>query len=892
MSLLRNITTGLRSLFRKERVEGELDEELRGFLEMAADEKTKQGMSDKDALRQVRLERGNLEVAKEAVRAATWESLLEMCWQDLRYCLRMMRRYPGFTAVAILTLALGVGANTALFSVVNGVLLNPLPYEQPDRLVTINSRTAQIPRDSISYPNFLDWRRDNHSFSALAAFCSQNFNLTGMGDAERLKANRVSAAFFPILGVKPIVGRAFTEEEDQLGGAPVALISEGLWRSKFGSSPDALGKPITLDGTLYTIVGVIPASFHFENDSFFNNGEVYVPIGQWNHPIFRDRRASMGAAAVGRMKPGVTLQQAASDMNAVAAHLGEVYPDSDKNSGIALLPLKENLVGDIRSFLLMLLTAVAFVLLIACANVANLLLARSTTRTREFALRTALGASPGRVVRQLLTESVLLALAGGILGMFMAAWGTKAAIRALPEALPRAEEIHLDGRVLLFNLAASVIAGILFGLVPAIKSSRADIQETLKETGRGGSGARHRTQTIFVAAEMALALVLLAGAGLMTRSLANLWSVDPGFDAHNVVSFNLASAQPFGPTPSATQSAFRQLRAAISAVPGVQAASLTVASSPMGGNSSLPFWLEGEAKPATQAEMKPSYVYITQPDYLKVMKISLKRGRFLSDSDNENTPLVIAIDDQFAKLYFGDKDPVGKHVNFDVFNIAVEIVGVVGHVKQTGLDSDTTDSIQAQCYLPLAQVPPSVLSLVDRSSSAVVRTDRAPLAAMKSISNAVQKTNGQIVVYGAETMSDVISDSLAAKRFAMVLLGVFAALAMLLSSIGIYGVISYVVGERTHEIGIRMALGAERGNVVRMVLRQAGKMVLIGVGIGLVAAFGLSRLMASMLFGVSPSDPAILMGVALLLAGVSLLSCSLPALRATRVDPIIALRYE
>jgi predicted permease len=891
MSVLRNIVTGFRSLLRKKRVEGELDEELRGFFEMAADEKTKQGMSHKDALRQVRLERGNLEVAKEVVRAATWQSLLEMCWQDLRYCLRMMRRYPGFTAVAFLTLALGVGANTALFSVVNGVLLNPLPYEQPDRLIAINSRTAEIPRDSISYPNFLDWRRDNHSFSGLAAFCSQNFNLTGMGDAEQLKANRVSAAFFPLLGVKPILGRAFTEEEDQLGGAPVALISEGLWRSKFGSSPDALGKPITLDGTLYTIVGVIPASFHFENDSFFNNGEVYVPIGQWNHPIFRDRRASMGAAAVGRMKPGVTLQQAASDMDAVAAHLGEVYPDSDKNSGIVLLPLKENLVGDIRSFLLMLLTAVAFVLLIACANVANLLLARSTTRTREFALRTALGASPGRMVRQLLTESVLLALAGGTLGMLLAAWGTKAAIRALPEALPRAEEIHLDSRVLLFTLAASVIAGILFGLAPAIKSSRTDIQETLKETGRGG-GARHRTQTIFVAAEMALALVLLAGAGLMIRSMANLWSMYPGFDPHNVVSFNLASAQPFGSTPSATQSAFRQLRAAISAVPGVQAASLTVASSPMGGNSSLPFWLEGEAKPATQAEMKPSYVYITQPDYLKVMNISLQRGRFLSDSDNENTPLVIAIDDQFAKLYFGDQDPVGKRVNFDVFNITVEIVGVVGHVKQTGLDSDTTDSIQAQCYLPLAQVPPSVLSLVERSSSAVVRTDGAPLAAMKSISNAVQKTNGQIVVYGTETMNDVISDSLAAKRFAMVLLGVFAALAMLLSSIGIYGVISYIVGERTHEIGIRMALGAERGNVIRMVLRQAGKMVLIGVVVGLVVAFGLSRLMASMLFGVSPSDPAILMGVALLLAGVSLLSCSLPALRATRVDPIIALRYE
>jgi putative ABC transport system permease protein len=817
---------------------------------------------------------------------------VDVLLQDLRYALRVFRSNPGFTAIAILTLALGIGANSALFSVVNGVLLSPLPYEHPDRLVALYARTPEFSAASISYPNFLDWRRDNHSFSSLASFRADDFNLTGMGDAERLPMEMVSSSFFPILGVKPVAGRLFTDQEDQLGAAPVALISEGFWKRKFASSPDALGKSIALNGTLYTIAGVIPSSFHYHNDNFQSNCEVYVPIGQWKEPLFRDRRASMGMGAVGRLKPGVTLAQANSDMSAVAAHLAEVYPDIDKDSGIALIALKENVVGDIRSFLLVLLAAVGFVLLIACANVANLLLARSTGRTKEFAVRTALGASPTRVVRQLLTESVLLAIAGGSLGLLIAAWGTQAAIKLLPDALPRAEEIHLDARVLLFTFAASVLAGILFGLVPALKSSRTDVQETLKEGGRGGSGARHRTQSAFVAVEMALAVVLLAGAGLMIRSLTGLWSVNAGFDPHNALTFNLASSQPLGPNPPAIRAAFRQLHDSISAVPGIQFVSLRVGSAPMNGDSELPLWMEGEAKPASQSQMKTSLFYAVQTDYLNVMKTPLKRGRFLTESDNENAPFVIVIDEQFAKLYFGDKEPIGRRVNFDILNKTAEIVGIVGHIKQWGLDSDATSPVQAQCYFQLSQVPDQFLTLMDRGTSVVVRTDSAPLASVGSISHAVQGVNSQIVVYGTQTMSQVISDSLAAKRFAMVLLGVFAALAVLLSSIGIYGVISYVVGQRSHEIGIRMALGAERANVLLMVLNQAGRMVMLGVGIGLVAALALTRLMASMLFGVSPSDPVTLAAVALLLTAVSLLACYVPARRATLVDPMTALRYE
>ena len=813
-------------------------------------------------------------------------------WQDLRYGLRALRKNPGFAAIAVLTLALGIGANTALFSIVNGVLLNPMPYERPSELVALYSHTKDFTHSSISYPNFLDWRRSNKTFAAMAAFRPDNFNLTGVGEAERLKTQMVSAQFFPILGVNPLHGRLFTEQEDQVGGAPVALISEGLWRRKFGAAPDVIGRAIALNDTLYTVVGIIPASFHYQSGNFHSNCEVYVPIGQWNDRLFRDRRVGMGMDAVGRLKPGVTVEQAKADMNGVASRLAEAYPDIDKDSGVSVFPLKEDVVGDIRPFLLVLLAAVGFVLLIACANVANLLLARSTGRTREFAIRTALGAGVRRIVRQLLTESALLALAGGALGLLIATWGTQAAIKILPEALPRAEEIQVDGRVLLFTLVASLLAGILFGIVPALKTSRTDIHETLKEGGRGGSGTRHRTQGVFVAVEMAMALVLLIGAGLMIRSLAKLWSANPGFDPRNVVSFNLASAQPLGKTPADMRAAFRQLHDAVASVPGVQSVSLSVGSSPMSGDSELPLWLEGEPKPASPSDMKVALFYTTQPDYLKVMRIPLKRGRYLNESDNENSPFVIVIDEQFAKLFFGGKDPIGRHVNFEILNKTAEIVGIVGHVKQWGLDSDAKSKIQAQCYFPLSQLPDSVMPLLAHGLEGVLKTAQPTTAVMKSVDQAIHQVNGDLVVYGTQTMSDVIADSLAAKRFAMVLLGIFAGLAVVLSSVGIYGVISYIAGQRTHEIGIRMALGAEGGNVLRMVLRQAGKMVIAGVGIGLAAAFGLTRLMDSILYGVSTHDPLTFAAVAVLLMLVALAACYVPARRATRVDPMVALRHE
>jgi predicted permease len=877
---------------RSSQLERDFSSEMAAHLELAVEENLKVGMSPAEARRTALLDLGGVEQTKQNVRDHRGIPFLETLLQDLRFALRMLRKNPGFAAVAIFTLALGIGANTALFSIVNGVLLNPLPYPQPDRLLALYAKTPEFPRSSISYPNFLDWQRDNHTFSAMAAFRPDSFNLIGMGQPERLPADMVSATFFPLLGIKPIAGRLFEEQEDRLGTAPVALITEGLWKRKFASSPDCIGKSLALDGKPYTIIGVIPSSFRYENNNFDSDAELYVPLGQWDEPIFRDRRVGMGLNAVGRRKDSVTSDQSRSDLDAVAKHLEEVFPDINKNRGITAIPLKENLTGDIRPFLLVLFAAVGFVLLISCANVANLLLARSTGRIREFAIRSALGAGPARVVRQLLTESVLLAIAGGALGVCIAAWGTKAAISILPDALPRAGEIHLDAHVLFFTLAVSILAGIVFGLIPAFKSSRGDIQSTLKTGGRGGSASRHRTQGIFVALEMAMAVVLLVGAGLMIRSLAKLWNINPGFDPKNVLTFRMATAQPFGKTPEATQAVFRQLQQAARSVPGVEAASLTVGSSPMSGDSELPLWLDNEAKPATQGEMKNSLFYVVQPGYLDVMKIPLKRGRFISDSDTERSAKVTVIDETFARQYFADNDPIGRHVNFDILGLNAEIVGVVGHIKQWGLDSDATSSIQAQCYLPVSQMPDSLLSLIQHGLSAVARTTGAPLASVKSIRQGLESFNRQLVVHGEQTMVSVISDSLAAKRFVMVLLGVFAALAMLLSSIGIYGVLSYVVGQRTNEIGIRMALGADRLTVLRMVLAQAGQMVMLGVVIGLVAAVFLTRLMSSILFGVSPSDPLTLSGVALLLTAVALFACYIPARRATRVDPMIALRYE
>ncbi|HEY8715136.1 MAG TPA: ABC transporter permease, partial [Candidatus Acidoferrum sp.] len=513
-------------------------------------------------------------------------------WQDVRYGLRMLLKNPGFAIIAILTLALGIGANTALFSVVNGVLLNPLPFPHPDQLYAVYFKTPAFQHSSIPYPNFVDWQKQNHSFAALGAFRSEDMNLTGAGQPERLHGHMISADLFPALGLPPLLGRNFRPEEDQVGAGPVALISDGLWKRKFGLAQDVIGKSIALNGENYTIVGVFPGRL-----PIFSASDVYTPLGQWNDETFRDRRVGMGTNSIGRLKPGTSFEQARADMDSVAENLAAAYPEADKGTGADMVPLKTDVVGDVRGILLVLLGAVTFVLLIACANVANLLLARSTSRSREFAIRSAIGASPARVIRQLLTESVLLGIAGGALGLLLAKWGTGAILAALPDALPRTDEIHLDWHVLLFTGGISILTGIVFGLAPALKALQSDMHETLKEGGRGGSGARHRAQSVFVIFEVAMALVLLVGAGLMIRSLVALANINPGFDAHNVLSFSTSLNTPKNTTAAQLRASDRESLRQLQAVPGIQAISMIAGSLPMTGDSEVPFWLEGQPKP-------------------------------------------------------------------------------------------------------------------------------------------------------------------------------------------------------------------------------------------------------------------------------------------------------
>ena len=813
--------------------------------------------------------------------------------QDIRYGLRMLRKNPGFTAIAVLTLALGIGANTALFSVINGVLLNPLPFSQADQLVTLSESKPNFEYGSISYPNFRDWQKENRTLSSVAAFRSYAFSLTGAGEAQQVKGEFVSSDTFPMLGVKPLVGRTFVSGEDEIGAAPIAMLAEGLWRRKFGAREDILGKAINLDGKSYVVVGVIPASFHIAVPSFSDNREVFVPLGQWSNPLLNHREAGLGIHGMGRLKPGVTIQQAQADMDGVTSSLAAAYPDADKGIGAKLVPIRRSMLGGIQPTLLMLFAAVGFVLLIACVNVANLLLARSTGRAREFAVRTALGAPRSRVIRQLLTECILISMIGGALGLLLAVWGTRSALGVLPQALPRTEQVGLDARVLLFTFGISLLAGILFGLAPAFKTSRTNLTETLKQGGRGTTASRHGAQAVFVVAEVALALVLLIGAGLMVRSLSRLWRTDPGFDAHNAMTFGLSLPPSLmNAKPDAVRASFREFDRRMAALPGVAGISQTWGAVPLVDDDEQLFWLEGQPKPTSQNDMNWALNYIVEPDYLRVMGIPLRQGRFFTPQDNEHSPLVIAVDDVFAQKYFPNENPVGKRIHIDRFDQPAEIVGLVGHVKQWGLDSDDTESLRAQLYIPCMQMPDAFIGLVPSGGQAVVRSTGAAPDLYASIRRANAEMSGEQVLFGAQTMEQVISDSLAPRRFSMILLGTFAGLALLLASIGIYGVISCVVGQRANEIGVRMALGAKSHDILRLVLEDGGKLVLIGIAIGLVAAFGLTRLIKSFLYGVDAADPLTFAAVAVLLSLVALAACYVPARRAARVDPVIALRYE
>jgi predicted permease len=878
-------------MFGKARRDRDLAAELEAHVQMRADEAIARGVPPEQARREALQRLGGLEQTKERVRDRRGIPILEVALQDIRYGLRMLRKNPVFTAVAVATLALGIGANTALFSVVNGVLVNPLPYPDADRLVTLHESKPNFDAGSLSYPNFRDWQAMNRTFSAMAVMRRTSFSLLGRGEPERVRGHFISSDYFSILGVRPALGRFFAKGEDEIGGKPLALIGAELWKRKFSGGRDVIGSSIVLDGKDYTIVGVVPAGFDLMLRNA-NRSEVFVPIGQWGNSLLNNRGAGLGIFGLGRVRPGVSLAQARADMSRVASNLVAAYPDKNKGIGATLIPLSEQIVGNVRPYLLALLAAVAFVLLIACVNVANLLLARSTSREREFGIRSALGAGKGRILRQLLTESLLLSVLGGGLGLLLALRGTRAAVALLGPSIPRAGEIGIDTRVLLFTASISLLAGLLFGLAPSLRSSRYDGPDALKQGGRGAVGAGHRTQGVFVVVELAMALTLLIGAGLMIRTLSRLWKLDPGFEPKGVLTFNLSMPPSMSNASAAdVRAAVRDLDATLASAPGVQAASLSWETFPLVSDEEELFWLEGKPKPSNVNDMNWSLKYIVEPRYREAMGLRVRRGRFLAPADDERAPLVTVIDDVFARKYFGSDDPVGKRLNLPDFDQPARIVGVVGHVRQWGLDTDDAQPLRAQLYLACLQMPDAYVA-GSAGGTIAVRTAGAPSALAEPLRRLLQAAHRDQVVYGMQTMEQVIADSLAARRTSMILLGAFAALALVLSAIGIYGVIAFVAGQRKGEIGIRMALGAERRDILRLVVGQGGRLAALGIGLGLLAALGLTRLMSGLLYGVHAFDPATFGAMAAVLWVVAMLASYLPARAAAAVDPIVVLRAE
>ncbi|MGA3075331.1 MAG: ABC transporter permease [Bryobacteraceae bacterium] len=805
--------------------------------------------------------------------------------QDLRYGFRTLRKNPGFTAVAMLALALGIGANTAIFSVINGVLLRPLAYPDPGRLTMIYETTKEFPEASVAYPNYLDWRGASRSFTGMGAVRGDDFNFTGRGEPERLAGEYVSASLLPTLGVTPFMGRSFLPEEDSQGAGCTAMPTYEFWKVRLGADPNVLGKALTLNAMSCVVVGVLPRDLRFRGGA-----QVYVPIEQYRSAELRTRESRPGIAVIGRLKPGVTIEAAQAEITSICNGLARLYPKTNAGAGGRVVSMKDDIVGSIQPTLLLLAGAVGLVLIVACANVANLLLARSTARKREFAIRVALGAERGRIVRQLLTESVLLSLGGAAIGLLLARWGTSAALAAAPGSLPRSGEVGIDPYVLVFTLAVSVITGILFGLAPAFLGANANPQESLKEGARGAGGGRHRVEGVFVAVEIGLAVILLAGAGLMMQSVWRLLRVDPGFNTRNVLTTQVALSPTVMASPPAIRLAYQQLLGRVSAIPGVQSAAIT-SLVPLGDSDSENAFWPGAGPQPPQDRMTSAVFSVVTPDYPSVMQIPVRRGRFFTDRDNMASPPVVAIDEVLAKHVFPGQDPIGQQISLMAMG-AVRIVGVVGHVKQWGLDSDDTNKIRDQIYFPVWQVPDKFMFQGVAGLTLMLRTRPEPMSMVSAVRAQVAGPTQDQPIYAVRTMEQTISGSVAERRFTMLVLIIFAATALLLAAVGIYGVMSYAVTRRTHELGIRAALGASRGEIVGIVLRQGMRLAAIGIAGGLMAAWGLTQLMAGLLYGVRPADPATLAAVALVLGTIALAACYVPARRATAVDPVIALRCE
>ena len=870
-------------LWRRKQMDEQIDKELRFHLEQHTADLIARGHQPDDAMRKAKLALGGAQQVKEQCRDARGTRWFEDLLQDLRYALRTLQQRPGFAAVTLCTLALGIGATTVMFTVINGVLLKPLSYPKSEQLVTLHGQTEKYGDQwGFSYPDFLDCERDSHSL-ALAAWNYGGGTLSAPGEAEYVDGRQISSELFSVFGIALARGRAFLPEEDRPGAPPVAIISYGLWQRRYGGSPSAVGRPLVLDGKSYTVVGIAPAGFQLDGEV-----DVFTPLGQVTELRMQNREARM-LRVVARLRSGMTAGTAQAELTLIGRLQAEQYSQSNAGRRIVVHPLRQDLVGDVRPTLWLLLGAVSLVLLIACVNVASLLLARAVSRERELAMRVALGAGRGRLVRQCLTESAVLGLLGGALGVMLAAAGVRPFVVLWPGGLPRATEVQLDWRVLLFALVASLASGLLFGLAPALRAPARDLEQTLRAGARTVAGSSRRVHSGFVMAEIALALVLLVAAGGLGRAVLRLSSLDPGFNIENVLVTHVGLSPSVLQDPLRMRAAWKDIVDRARRVPGVQSTALSDIIPMRVGQNALGYWTAPVPPPPNQ--MPIALASGVTPDYLKVMGIPLRRGRFIDDHDRLGAEAVVVIDEVLARHAFGGSEPVGKRLWVQALGPA-KVIGVAGHVRHWGLADDDQSKVRDQIYYPFAQVPDPLMRLFSSFMSLAVRTSIPPLTVVESLRRELRGAGGDQTLYDVRTMDQLAGASLSRQRFLMMLFGTFAGLALLLACIGIYGVLAYVTSQRVAEIGLRMALGASNRDVMRLVLRQSLRMIFAGVGVGLATALAAVRLMERLIAGVCSTEPLTFAAMICVLMVAALIASSLPARRASRIDPIRALRQE